>query len=482
MIRLRQTFGAHAGRSYAFQQAIVRIGRMPDSDICFDAHADLDASGRHAEIRREGNGWILHDVGSRNGTFVNGQRVTRHALQDKDEVEFGSGGPRLVVELVAAVAPSVMPRPAPVAAGAQTAAATPASKPPPPMAPPMARPDARTMAATPSSKPPPPSAAAEAAGAAPLGARQDPISGDAATMLAPPKPAAPAASPAPPAASPAPGPAPAAATPSPAPPGAGPEGEPKLYGKKTVGEMVIKAVQEAQAQQPAQSFRGLKIAVAVLAVLLVVAVAAVSWIALRRSGASELDPGHVTAANAGALFRLTAGEEMVCSAFAVSPGVLATTARCAETLEARRAAGSSLQAWDARSGHAIGRVYRHPGHQDGQSAGPNVGLVEVQNAPPGVVTLAPVAMLDGLEPGSEVLAFGYAHGTARSQLSTLEDLEGIAGGGRLLHHDASATEGAALFDASGTVIGVHVVEAAQLEGPGHAVGADLIAALLAGMR
>jgi predicted component of type VI protein secretion system len=116
MIRLTQTFGAHAGRTRELDQDVVRLGRLPTNDIAFDPHADLDASGNHAEIRREGAQWVVHDVGSRNGTYVNGQRVTRQPLNDGDELEFGTGGPRVRVELRA----SVVGRP-----GAATAPATP---------------------------------------------------------------------------------------------------------------------------------------------------------------------------------------------------------------------------------------------------------------------------------------------------------------------------------------------------------------------
>jgi pSer/pThr/pTyr-binding forkhead associated (FHA) protein len=99
-IRLHQTFGAHAGRTRELDQDVITFGRLPSSDVAFDPHADLDASGSHAEIRREGGVWILRDVGSRNGTLVTGRPIQRHELSDGEEIEFGTGGPRLRVELV----------------------------------------------------------------------------------------------------------------------------------------------------------------------------------------------------------------------------------------------------------------------------------------------------------------------------------------------------------------------------------------------
>lgn len=75
----------------------VRFGRHPDNDVTFDAHRDLDASSRHAELRRDGDRFLLCDIGSSNGTFVGGQRVNEVAIEPGGtlEVEFGHGGPRV---------------------------------------------------------------------------------------------------------------------------------------------------------------------------------------------------------------------------------------------------------------------------------------------------------------------------------------------------------------------------------------------------
>ena len=100
MIRLRQTKGADDGREFEFEQDLIRIGRMPDSDVNFDPEVDLDASGRHAEIRNEDGRYLLIDTGSRNGTWLNGQRIKHAALHRDDEIEFGRGGPKLKIELV----------------------------------------------------------------------------------------------------------------------------------------------------------------------------------------------------------------------------------------------------------------------------------------------------------------------------------------------------------------------------------------------
>ncbi len=90
--------GARAGQRQEFR-AVPRleIGRHPENDIAFDSHEDLDASTRHAELRRQGRGLVLCDVGSANGTFVGGVRVTEVEIQQDAPVlaEFGEGGPVL---------------------------------------------------------------------------------------------------------------------------------------------------------------------------------------------------------------------------------------------------------------------------------------------------------------------------------------------------------------------------------------------------
>jgi len=98
VIRLGQTKGADSGRELEFDQDLIRIGRMPDSDVNFDPEVDLDASGRHAEIRSENGRYILIDAGSRNGTWLNGRRVKHAALRADDEIELGRGGPKLKVQ------------------------------------------------------------------------------------------------------------------------------------------------------------------------------------------------------------------------------------------------------------------------------------------------------------------------------------------------------------------------------------------------
>ena len=65
---------------------VIRIGRDPDSDMVVD---DLMASRRHAELRPTATGFEIADLGSQNGTFVNGVRVTTAPVQVAAKKERG---------------------------------------------------------------------------------------------------------------------------------------------------------------------------------------------------------------------------------------------------------------------------------------------------------------------------------------------------------------------------------------------------------
>lgn len=98
-IKLVHTFGRHAGLIQDLDQEVIRFGRDPAGNVVFDPEFDRDASGHHAEVRREGPGWVLLNLRSRNGTFVNGERIERRPLATGDEITFGAKGPRVRVEL-----------------------------------------------------------------------------------------------------------------------------------------------------------------------------------------------------------------------------------------------------------------------------------------------------------------------------------------------------------------------------------------------
>lgn len=78
--------GPNAGSRFLLDQEVTTAGRHPDSDIFLD---DVTVSRRHAEFRREGSGYTVHDVGSLNGTYVNREPVDAVPLSGGDEVQIG---------------------------------------------------------------------------------------------------------------------------------------------------------------------------------------------------------------------------------------------------------------------------------------------------------------------------------------------------------------------------------------------------------
>lgn len=78
--------GEQAGTVVELTAARLRVGRRPDNDLVLH---DEKCSGSHAEIAQEDGRWVLRDLGSTNGTMLDGKRVTEIALTTDDVVQFG---------------------------------------------------------------------------------------------------------------------------------------------------------------------------------------------------------------------------------------------------------------------------------------------------------------------------------------------------------------------------------------------------------
>jgi pSer/pThr/pTyr-binding forkhead associated (FHA) protein len=78
--------GPNAGSRFLLDGAVTRVGRHPDSDIFLD---DVTVSRRHAEFVRQGRGYVVRDVGSLNGTYLNRERAEEAQLENGDEVQIG---------------------------------------------------------------------------------------------------------------------------------------------------------------------------------------------------------------------------------------------------------------------------------------------------------------------------------------------------------------------------------------------------------
>lgn len=77
--------GPQKGELYTLSP-VSSVGTDPDCQVVLQ---DQYMSRKHAEIKAEGGVWVLRDLGSSNGTFVNDQRVDQRELVDNDVVKFG---------------------------------------------------------------------------------------------------------------------------------------------------------------------------------------------------------------------------------------------------------------------------------------------------------------------------------------------------------------------------------------------------------
>ena len=84
MLVVRQ--GPEIGTRYALVGEKMSVGRVPDNDIQLD---DFTVSRQHAVLVRESNDWLLRDLGSLNGTYVNNERVEEAVVRHGDAIQIG---------------------------------------------------------------------------------------------------------------------------------------------------------------------------------------------------------------------------------------------------------------------------------------------------------------------------------------------------------------------------------------------------------
>lgn len=79
--------GMNPGQIYRVTSESFVIGRSPQADLSL---SDETVSDKHARLRKEADRFIIYDLASTNGLFVNGERVYSRALRDGDEVKVGN--------------------------------------------------------------------------------------------------------------------------------------------------------------------------------------------------------------------------------------------------------------------------------------------------------------------------------------------------------------------------------------------------------
>lgn len=83
---LIRTGGGREGELVGLATDVLTIGRSPHSDLFLD---DVTVSRHHARVTHDASGFMVEDLNSLNGTYVNRKRIERHQLLDGDELQIG---------------------------------------------------------------------------------------------------------------------------------------------------------------------------------------------------------------------------------------------------------------------------------------------------------------------------------------------------------------------------------------------------------
>ncbi len=86
MVKLILKFNEAVIKEIPVEKDAITIGRSEENDITID---NMAVSGKHAKIIHEGDAYILYDLNSLNGTFVNGAKVSKTSLKNNDQIIIG---------------------------------------------------------------------------------------------------------------------------------------------------------------------------------------------------------------------------------------------------------------------------------------------------------------------------------------------------------------------------------------------------------
>jgi pSer/pThr/pTyr-binding forkhead associated (FHA) protein len=86
MLKITLQLGDKVLATFESDNDDISIGRNDSNDIKID---NLAVSGNHARVRKVLNTYLIEDLGSTNGTFVNDKKIDRYELLDEDQVTIG---------------------------------------------------------------------------------------------------------------------------------------------------------------------------------------------------------------------------------------------------------------------------------------------------------------------------------------------------------------------------------------------------------
>lgn len=86
LLRVRLSLKGRPIKTYTFAEETVTIGRDPDADIFLD---NTGISRSHAKIERTSHGYVIEDLNSANGTFVNDKQITSELIRENDVIRVG---------------------------------------------------------------------------------------------------------------------------------------------------------------------------------------------------------------------------------------------------------------------------------------------------------------------------------------------------------------------------------------------------------
>jgi pSer/pThr/pTyr-binding forkhead associated (FHA) protein len=99
--RLAHLTGGRVGEAAIIWKSCAMLGRSPEADVRFGPDGDRMVAGRHASLTWHEGVWLVRDLGSANGTYVDGSRVHGEtALRDGSIIQLGRDGPQVRFSIV----------------------------------------------------------------------------------------------------------------------------------------------------------------------------------------------------------------------------------------------------------------------------------------------------------------------------------------------------------------------------------------------